>query len=513
CEGCNKCARECPSGAITAGPKTMFNGYEIWKSDSQKCATYRITTPGGAMCGRCMKTCPWNLEGIFSEAPFRWVGMHVPATAPWLARLDDAVGNGSLNPVKKWWWDLEVDANGVYREARQSVNARTLQPELKLRYEDQTLAVYPANLAPHPYPYPFPMDREKGIEAYQAMVTAEEYRARLARGDTEGLIHRYTLDDDSPVIQLVVGRAEKLNTDTTLYELRSPDGELLPEWAAGAHLDIVVAPEFLRQYSMSGNPADRSVFQIGVLREDAGRGGSALMHRIFSEGRKVFVSKPINHFPLHETARKSYLMGGGIGVTPMVAMAHRLHAIGGDFELHYSARTAEGLAYARLLEDTPWRDKVHFHVSDQGTRARFDAIFADTPYDTHVYTCGADRYMQAVLDAAETAGVPETHRHLEYFSVPEAPEWENHPFTLKLARSGLTVPVTADQAPTDALIAAGVAVDVKCSDGLCGVCQCGLVSGEVEHRDYVLSKAQRAHTVILCQSRAVEKDGVIEIDM
>ncbi|MEM7377442.1 MAG: 4Fe-4S dicluster domain-containing protein, partial [Pseudomonadota bacterium] len=88
CEGCNKCARECPSGAITAGPKTMFNGYEIWKSDSQKCATYRITTPGGAMCGRCMKTCPWNLEGIFSEAPFRWVGMHVPATAPWLARLD-----------------------------------------------------------------------------------------------------------------------------------------------------------------------------------------------------------------------------------------------------------------------------------------------------------------------------------------------------------------------------------------------------------------------------------------
>ena len=85
CESCNKCARECPAGAITAGPKLMFNGYEIWKSDSQKCTTYRVTNKAGAMCGRCMKTCPWNLEGVFKEAPFRWAAMNVPAAAPWLA--------------------------------------------------------------------------------------------------------------------------------------------------------------------------------------------------------------------------------------------------------------------------------------------------------------------------------------------------------------------------------------------------------------------------------------------
>jgi len=102
CEACNKCARECPSGAITAGPKLMFNGYEIWKSDSQKCATYRITTEGGAMCGRCMKTCPWNLEGLFAERPFRWAAMTWPKAAPALAKLDDALGRGGLNPVKKW---------------------------------------------------------------------------------------------------------------------------------------------------------------------------------------------------------------------------------------------------------------------------------------------------------------------------------------------------------------------------------------------------------------------------
>ena len=229
CETCNKCARECPSGAITAGPKLMFNGYEIWKSDSQKCATYRITTPGGAMCGRCMKTCPWNLEGIFKEKPFRWAAMNMPATAPALARLDDAVGNGGLNPVKKWWWDLELAEDGGYRPTDKPVNERSLQRDLDLKYADQTLAVYPAPLAPHPYPYPDPMDREAGIEAYQAMITAEEYQARLAAGD-ESAVHRYGDQTDSPVIQVRISKAEKMATGVTKYEFQPVNGGELPEW-------------------------------------------------------------------------------------------------------------------------------------------------------------------------------------------------------------------------------------------------------------------------------------------
>ena len=136
CEARNKCARECPSGAITAGTKLMFDGYEIWKSDSQKCATYRIGTLGGAMCGRCMKTCPWNLEGLFAEKPFRWAAMNISAAAPALAKLDDMVGNGELNPVKKWWWDLELEEDGGYRPTRPPVNARDLQKDLDPKYAD-----------------------------------------------------------------------------------------------------------------------------------------------------------------------------------------------------------------------------------------------------------------------------------------------------------------------------------------------------------------------------------------
>jgi len=510
CEACNKCARECPSGAITAGPKLMFNGYEIWKSDSQKCATYRITTPGGAMCGRCMKTCPWNLEGIFADRPARWAASNIPAAAPILAKLDDRLGRGGLNPVKKWWWDIEIAEDGGYHPTSHPVNARDLQTDLDLRYEDQTLAVYPANLAPHPWPYPFPMDREAGIEAYQAMITAEAYKAKLARGETDHL-HLYTVDGDAPVIRVEVTKAEVMSPDVTKYEFQALDGSPLPEWTAGAHIDIVVAPEFLRQYSMSGDPADRSKYQIGVLREDGGRGGSKLMHRIFTPGRKVFISHPINHFDLVEDATKSFLMGGGIGVTPMIAFAHRLHALGRDIELHYSVPSRARAGYLDDLSAMPWADRVHLHVSDEGTRADLDAVLAYTP-GAHVYTCGPDRYMDAVIAAAERQGFPEEARHLEYFSVPEQPEYENHPFTLRLT-DGRSFAVPADKTATDVLAENGIHIDVKCSDGICGVCKCRLIDGTVEHRDFVLSKAQRQDAIILCQSRAADPGGEITIDL
>ena len=511
CEACNKCARECPSGAITAGPKRMFNGYEIWKSDSQKCTTYRVGQKNGAMCGRCMKTCPWNLEGLFAERPFRWAAMHLPFTARALAKLDDMLGNGGINPVKKWWWDLEMIDDGPFQPTQHPVNARELQRQIKLNPNDQTLAVYPAPLAPPPYNWPFPMDREAGIKAYQDLIPPDEYKRRRAAGVPPE--HIYSPDlGDAPVMQVVITKAEKMTDQVTKYEFTLPDGAPLPAASAGAHIDVVVAPEFFRQYSLSGDPADCSTYQIAVLREDQGRGGSSLMHRIFEVGRRVFISKPINHFELDETATFTYLMGGGIGVTPMIAMAHRLHATGADFALHYSASTRAGAGFVNDLANVPWADHVHLHFSNENTRANL-ADLLQYAQGHHVYTCGPESYMQAVIDAATAGGFPEEARHLEYFTTPEQPDYENHPFTLRLAKSERVVPVAADQSPTDALLAAGIRVDVKCSDGLCGVCKCGLISGEVEHRDFVLSNKDRETSVILCQSRAAKPDGVIEIDL
>ena len=508
CEACNKCARECPSGAITAGPKLMFNGYEIWKSDSQKCTTYRVSQKNGAMCGRCMKTCPWNLEGLFAEAPFRKLAMTVPQAAKALAGLDDKLGKGAINPVKKWWWDLEMVDDGAYRPARHPVNARSLQKHLKLTFADQTLAVYPAPLAPPPYPWPAPMDREAGIAAYAAMIPAAEHRKRRADGIVTEHIYMPS-KGDAPVIQVVVTSVTKMTEAVTKYEFSLPDGSSLPPATAGAHIDVLVAPEFFRQYSLSGDPADQSKYQIAVLREDAGRGGSKLMHRIFSQGRRVHVSRPINHFPLAEDATRTLLMGGGIGVTPMIAMAHRLHAIGADFALHYSIRSRTDAGFLDDLAAVPWATNVHLHITCEGTRADLASV---TQYvdGAHIYTCGPDNYMTAVLDAAAANGFPEDARHLEYFAVPEQPEYENHPFFLEL-EDGRKIAVPTDQSASDALVAAGVHVDVKCADGLCGVCKCAVISGDVEHRDYVLSKNQKEGAMILCQSRAAQAGATLKI--
>ncbi len=487
----------------------MFNGYEIWKSDSQQCTSYRIGTLGGAMCGRCMKTCPWNLEGLFAEAPFRWAASNVPLAAPLLARLDDALGNGSSRDAKKWWWDIELQGDGSYRPTVHPVNRRALQTGLDLKFEDQTLAVYPAPLAPHPWPYPFPMDREEGIKAYENMVSAEEYKRRIAAGDMS-VVHRYTSDTASPVMRLNLSKVEAMTGDVTKYEFATEGGLPLPEWSAGAHLDILVSPEFLRQYSMSGDPADRSKFQIGVLREGEGRGGSALMHRIFTEGRKVFVSYPINHFELDESASKTFLMGGGIGITPMIAFAHRLHALGRDFALHYSCSSRATAGYLDDLAKMPWAGRVHYHFSDEGSRADLDEALKGYTSGQHIYTCGPERYMDGVIDAATRQGFPDEARHLEHFSAPKQPEYENHAFTLKL-KDGRALHVPADKSATDVLAENGIHVDVKCSDGICGVCKCGLISGEVEHRDFVLSAKQRESEIILCQSRAAEAGGTLKI--
>ncbi|MGE3993437.1 2Fe-2S iron-sulfur cluster-binding protein [Pseudorhodoplanes sp.] len=514
CHGCNKCARECPSGAITAGPKLMYNGYEIWKSDAEKCARYRITNQGGAMCGRCMKTCPWNLEGLFSEAAFRWLAMRIPRLAKHIAALDDRLGRGGINPVKKWWWDIEIDrATGQHKRAR-TTHARGLNRHLDLKYEDQTLAVYPADVMPSPYPVPHPVDREAGIARYRNLLTPAVYKMKLANGETDGLTPPFKMPDGPPpVFPVILKKREDMTTDTVKFELVKVDGSSLPKWEAGAHIDVVIAPEYLRQYSLAGDPSDDRRYVLGVLRETQGRGGSVLMHRAFREGRRVFISPPRNHFPLDETASRTLMLAGGIGITPMITMAHRLHALGRDFELHYSSRRRKDAGFLTDLATAPWHDRVRLYFTDEGTRADLGELIPRYVPNLHLYTCGSARYMDAVFAEGAAKGWPEEALHREYFSVPEPPDYVNEPFILTLARTGRRLEVPADKRATDVLIEAGITVDMKCSDGICGVCAAPVVSGEVEHRDHVLSAKERQRKIILCCSRAKAAGGEVAIDL
>ncbi len=178
CEKCTKCARECPCQAIPYGDKIMFNGYEMWKPDVEKCARYRITNAAGALCGRCMKTCPWNIEGVLAERPFLWAAMNLPFTRSWIAKLDDVVGNGLINPVKKWWWDLDSDSEGNIIPAERT-NRRQFSKRTNMDPAKQTMGCYPAEIASPPVAeQPVILHRKIAVEKYKTAESPEEYKAR-----------------------------------------------------------------------------------------------------------------------------------------------------------------------------------------------------------------------------------------------------------------------------------------------------------------------------------------------
>jgi reductive dehalogenase len=514
CGACNKCARECPSGAISSGPKVMFNGYEIWKADVEKCTRYRMTNMAGSMCGRCMKTCPWNLAGLVREAPFRWAAMNLPAAAKWIARFDDWFNRGRINPIKKWWWDIADDGTGQVVKAKET-NARELNKHINLKYEDQTLAAYPAPLVPPPLPAPYPVDREAGVAAYKAMLSPAEHQSRIAESKTKDLVPGVRpLDGPPPVIVAKVGKRWQSSADgkIDLFEIISRDGKPLPAYEGGAHIDITVTPQFIRQFSLAGDPADRSKYLVGILREDRGRGGSIKIHQMLKPGVPVVVSQPRNHFPIVKDGQRHVLMAGGIGVTPFIAMGHELSRMGADFALYYKARTRAQAAFIPELQRVSWANSVHFHFSDEN-RLNIADVLGGYRAGDHLYMCGPAEFMDAVYAAAIAKGWQEEALHREYFSVPEGTQYVNHSFTLKLRRSGVEVLVPADKSATVALRESGISVDVKCGDGLCGVCKAPYLEGEVEHRDYVLCKSQRATSVILCCSRAKEPNGTIVLDI
>ena len=179
CARCTKCARECPCGAIRFGDKVMFNGYEMWKPDVDRCARYRITNMRGSACGRCMKTCPYNVEGVLSERPFQWAAIKLPFTRSWIARLDDRLGRGSINPLKKWWVDIEM-VDGTPVEPPKGANTRNLNLDRGAR-DESAYALFPPEIAP-PGPdgmTPFPVDRAAGVVAARRAERPDEARRRI----------------------------------------------------------------------------------------------------------------------------------------------------------------------------------------------------------------------------------------------------------------------------------------------------------------------------------------------
>ena len=313
-----------------------------------------------------------------------------------------------------------------------------------------------------------------------------------------------------------VARIARETPEILSFELAHPWGRPLPAYEPGAHIDVKMPGGFSRQYSLAraaeGAPAS---YVIGVKREGASRGGSASMHERVREGDLLPISTPRNHFPLQPDAAHHLLLAAGIGMTPLLAMAQSLAGRGAAFTLCVFARSRAHVAFAEALRDPRLAPHVRLHLDDAGEGeppARIDLgeLLAVHAPGTHLYMCGPGGFMDAVRRAA--AGWPEGCVHAEYFAAPtDAAAPAGKPFTLRLARRGITVPVAADQTAVDALHDVGIDIPVSCEQGLCGTC---VVEGEgegAEHRDFCLSGAERRHKVVLCCSRAKGAELVLDL--
>ncbi len=315
------------------------------------------------------------------------------------------------------------------------------------------------------------------------------------------------------ILDQVVAESELIRVMT----FRSASGDELPAYTAGAHIEFDVGSAGKRSYSLldwptarDGSTAGRpSGYTIGVQREDAGEGGSQAMHAL-NVGQTIEATAPQNNFALADGPEPVLLLAGGIGITPMISMATALQQQARSFQLHYSARNASRMGFAESLK-TAFGDAVSFYFDDTNPLDLAN-LTGSLASDTKVYLCGPRGMIDAARSAAVAAGIDEESIHIELFTSVETQSGDTA-FEVEISASGQVITVAADQTIIEALESAGIDVMYDCQRGDCGICQCDVISGTPDHRDVVLSDAERASGKVMqiCVSRAKTPRLVIDI--
>jgi len=291
-------------------------------------------------------------------------------------------------------------------------------------------------------------------------------------------------------VRVVVRRQEAEGVCSFLLE--RTDSQELPAYTAGAHIDVEIRPGLVRQYSLCGDSQDRHSWRIGVLNEPQSRGGSRAVHELIHEGSTLRVSAPRNHFGLVD-APHTVLLAGGIGITPILAMANELQRHGRSFELHYCTRNAERTAFINEV-NAPSMARVATLYHDDGATRKFEvaSALASAPQDAHLYVCGPAGFIEHVLSAARSRLWSEERLHREHFSPVPTSKMGDNSFEVKLARSGSSYRIPADCSVLNVLLDAGVDVPASCESGVCGTCLTRVLDGTPDHRDSFMTDAEHA---------------------
>lgn len=296
-----------------------------------------------------------------------------------------------------------------------------------------------------------------------------------------------------------------------VFELMHPEGNALPAFSAGAHIDVHIPGGAVRQYSLWNSPAETHRYMIAVLDVAGGRGGSRAMHRDIRVGQTLEVSGPRNHFPLSMDAGRYLFLAGGIGVTPILAMIDTVRRAGKDFSLVYCTRSPQDTPFRELLSGLPGRVRLHHDGGDPARSLDIAALLSDHAAGTELYCCGPRRFMDAVSTA--TARWPADAVHFEDFSPPALADAEaDQAFTVEIASTGDRYEVPPEKTILEVLREAGMVCDSSCEAGLCGVCCIPYNEGTVIHRDSVLTQDERAGQLAICCSRAAA-GSVLKLDL
>jgi len=310
-------------------------------------------------------------------------------------------------------------------------------------------------------------------------------------------------------LKLVVTKKVSATPDVVILELQKADGTQLPLWSPGAHIDLVLDNGLVRQYSLCGDPADRTTWTLAVLKEPESRGGSAYIHDELRPDTVITVRGPRNNF-VFVPYRSYKFVAGGIGITPILPMIRAAEASGAPWTLLYGGRTLESMSFRDEL--STYGDRVTFHPQDTMGLLDLATELAEPTEDVGIYCCGPEPLLNAIEQQCESTW-PEGALHVERFR-NDAPDLDGaRPIEVELAQSGKTITVPADQSILEALLDHGIDMDMSCEEGTCGTCETIVLEGEPEHHDVVLTQREKesCEMMMVCVSRA--KGSCLKLDL
>jgi vanillate O-demethylase ferredoxin subunit len=293
------------------------------------------------------------------------------------------------------------------------------------------------------------------------------------------------------------------------YDLRSPTGDPLPAFSPGAHIDVHLDIGATRSYSLINISGERDRYVIAVDNAPRSRGGSRWLSERVAVGDALRISPPINQFPLDESAPHSVLIAGGIGITPLLAMARLLEKNGRSWELHYCARSAARAAFLSELSRPLKNGRVSLYFSQGGSKLDLKLIAQAAPVEAHLYCCGPASMLDEFLRATQDRN--QSYIHTERFCGAAGATGGN--FDLILAKSGHVLHVQAGQTILDRLIEEGIQVPNSCREGVCGSCEVKLLAGRADHRDLILTDAEKAAnaSIFVCCSGSLTQSLILDL--